>query len=77
MKRRLLIVAVLAVMSFAMLFTGKPAGAACQWEACGDTYRSCMNSWCNGDPDCEATCKKDYNDCICYNCGACQPGGLP
>lgn len=75
LTRKLLFLLVLCAPLLAV--PSPPAGATCpDWEMCGNMYRSCMY-WCHGDPYCESYCKQDYNDCICSNCGACPPGGLP
>lgn len=76
MKRSILIVSVLTLMLLCALSAGSPAEARrCGHEWCVTMYNECEAS-CNGNRQCIKACQRDYNECLCSNCGLCS-GELP
>jgi hypothetical protein len=69
MKRRFLIGSILTLMLLCTLFTGSPADARrCGYEWCVTLYNECEAA-CNGNRQCVKACQRDYNECLCSNCG--------
>ena len=69
MKRRILIGSVLTLMLFCALFEGRPAEARyCAYDWCVTLYNDCEAS-CSGNRPCIKACQRDYNECLCSNCG--------
>ena len=62
----------LTVLTAALLFTlltGSPTKARdCPFDMCVALYNECEAS-CNGNRQCIKVCKRDYNECLCANCG--------
>jgi hypothetical protein len=77
MKRRFLIGSVLTLMLLCCtLFAGSPAAARrCPFDMCVSLYNECEAS-CNGNRTCLKACQRDYNECLCSNCGF-DCGDLP
>jgi hypothetical protein len=69
MKRRFLIGSVLTLMLICTLFAGSPAKANyCAYDWCVTMYNTCEAS-CSGNRQCIKACQRDYNECLCSNCG--------
>ncbi len=69
MKRRFLIGSFLSLMLLCTLFAGSPAEARrCPSDMRVALYKECEAS-CNADRACIKTCQRDYNECLCSNCG--------
>ncbi|MBV9924431.1 MAG: hypothetical protein JOZ96_05265 [Acidobacteria bacterium] len=67
--RKLLSLTVLTAALLFTLLTGSPTKARdCPYDMCASLYNSCEAS-CNGNKGCIKTCKYDYNECLCSNCG--------
>lgn len=76
MKRRILILSVLSLMLVCALSAGSPAEARrCPFDMCVSLYNECEAS-CNGNRQCIKVCQRDYNECLCANCGF-DCGDLP
>ena len=69
MKRRFFIGSVLTLLLLCTLFAGSPADARRYgYDWCVTLYNSCEAA-CNGNRQCIKACQRDYNECLCSNCG--------
>jgi hypothetical protein len=51
------------------LFAGTTTTAKyCPFDMCVSLYNECEAS-CNGNRQCIKVCQRDYNECLCANCG--------
>jgi hypothetical protein len=72
MKRNILIGSVLTLMLLCALFVSSPAEAhRCAYDVCATQYNDCEAS-CNGSRPCIKACVRDYDECLCSNCGLCS-----